>query len=229
MPPAGGGPQAGEFGHPGRRATDVLLVSNALLFGLQLLTKQALTVWGVKVNALVVAGQWWRLLTPAFLHGNLMHLAVNCYSLNNLGPPVEGAAGPPRFLLMYLSAAVAGNVASFLGAPKSVSLGASGAVFGIGGALAMYFYRNRDIYGKTSDRVLRQLWQTLVLNVVYGLSSTRIDNWGHMGGLVGGALAGLLLGPRFQATTLPGKRGKWLVDVAPLPWLRSQPRQISGR
>lgn len=140
---------------------------------------------------------------------------------------------PPRFLLMYLSAAVAGNVASFLGAPKSVSLGASGAVFGIGGALAMYFYRNRwgallglglsqapsrtrgaarspnssredpqhrsaascqvfwpgsrlhaspnnlrrDIYGKTSDRVLRQLWQTLVLNVVYGLSSTRIDNW----------------------------------------------------
>ncbi|KAL4426848.1 hypothetical protein ABPG77_006634 [Micractinium sp. CCAP 211/92] len=217
------GPLPGEFGDPARRATDVLLVGNALLFGLQLLSKELVTVWGIKINALIVAGQWWRLLTPAFLHGNLMHLVVNSYSLNNLGPTVERTAGSGRFLLMYLAAAVAGNVASFYGS-AAPSLGASGAIFGIGGALAMYFYRNKDIHGRRSEIVLRSLWQTLLMNILYGLSNPRIDNWGHMGGMAGGALAALLLGPRWKVVRLPGKRGNWLVDDAPLPWFRSQPR-----
>jgi membrane associated rhomboid family serine protease len=76
--------------------------------------------------------------------------------------------------------------------------------------------------------VLRQLWHTLLINLLYGLSSPRIDNWGHMGGMVGGALAALALGPRWKATTLPGKRGEWLVDAAPLPWFRQEPRQLPG-
>jgi membrane associated rhomboid family serine protease len=75
--------------------------------------------------------------------------------------------------------------------------------------------------------VLRQLWQTLLINLVYGLSNPRIDNWGHMGGMVGGALAALLLGPRWVETKLAGRRGLWLVDRAPLPWFRSEPRQVS--
>jgi hypothetical protein len=151
----GGGPQPGQFGHPSRRVTDVLLVGNAVLFALQLASKEVLTLWGVKVgacgwvggwvggpaageaqpawcqhvfrpdtaarpsnaaacaaaptppcpicspacsaplqvNALILAGQYWRLLTPAFLHGSITHLAVNCFSLNNLGPTVEATAG----------------------------------------------------------------------------------------------------------------------------------------
>lgn len=178
-----------------------------------------------QINALILAGQWWRLLTPAFLHGNIMHLVVNSYSLNNLGPMVEGTAGRPRFVLMYLAAAVAGNVASFYGS-QSPSLGASGAIFGMGGALAMYFYRNRDVYGKRSDMVLKQLWSTLLFNVLYGLSNPRIDNWGHLGGLAGGALAAALLGPRWKAMKLKGKRGEWLVDAAPLPLFRAEPRQL---
>lgn len=105
-----------------------------------------------------------------------MHLAVNCYSLYNLAPLVETLSGSKRLAAIYLVAAVTGNVASFYGS-ASASLGASGAVFGVGGALGMYFYRNKKFYGKKADYVLKQLWQTLLLNMVYGLSSPRIDNW----------------------------------------------------
>lgn len=80
-----------------------------------------------------------------------------------------------------------------------------------------------------SDRVLRSLGQTLMLNVMYSLSNPRIDNWGHLGGLLGGALAASLLGPVWRPTSLPGKRGLWLVDAAPLPWLRSEARPVSGK
>lgn len=146
------------------------------MYGAQVLSKDLLTLWGAKVNDLIVAGQWWRMVTPAFLHGNLMHLLVNCYSLYNLAPLVESTSGGPRLLAVYLAAGVAGNVASFYGSTVP-SLGASGAVFGIGGAIAMYFYRNKKFYGKRADYVLKQLWQTLLLNLVYGFANPRIDNW----------------------------------------------------
>ena len=129
-----------------------------------------------QINALILQGQWWRLMTPAFLHGNLIHLAVNCYSLNNLAPVVEGVGGGRRLLAVYLAAALAGNVASFYGS-AAPSLGASGAVFGVGGALAVYFYRNKELYGRRADVVLNQLWQTLLVNLLFGLSNRRIDNW----------------------------------------------------
>jgi hypothetical protein len=183
------------------------------MYGLQLLSKEVLTLWGIKVgarahpragilctpllcpagvvppagpltrrpprqqiNALILQGQWWRLVTPAFLHGNLVHLAVNCYSLYSLAPIVETLSGGPRLAAVYLAAAVAGNVASFYGS-AAPSLGASGAVFGVGGALAVYFYRNKGIYGKRSDAVLRQLGNTLFINLVFGMTNARIDNW----------------------------------------------------
>ena len=173
--------------------TNGLLLANVLLFGAQVLTRDALTVAGAKVNALIYAGQWWRLITPAFLHGNLMHLAVNCYSLHNLAPMVETLSGSKRLLAVYLAAAVGGNVASLFGS-AAPSLGASGAVFGVGGALGMYFYQNKEIWGKKADYMLQSLWQTLLMNVLYGLANPRIDNWGHVGGLVGGGGGGVVVG-----------------------------------
>ena len=77
-------------------------------------------------NAAIVQGQWWRLVTPAFLHGSLVHLAVNSFSLHNLGPLLETFTGHKRFATVYAAAAVAGCVASFYGAPAKFSLGASG-------------------------------------------------------------------------------------------------------
>lgn len=207
--------------------TQGLIGLNALLFGAQILTKDLLTLWGVKVNDLIMAGQWWRLVTPAFLHGNLVHLAVNCYSLYNLAPLAESIGGGKRLLAVYLAAGVIGNVASFYGS-AAPSLGASGAVFGVGGALAMYFWMNKDVFGrKRAEFAIRQLSSTLLINLLYGLANPRIDNWGHIGGLVGGAAVALLLGPKFQLMFVEGKRGEYLVDRPPIPWFKFPPRRLS--
>ncbi|GAB4817678.1 hypothetical protein N2152v2_004724 [Parachlorella kessleri] len=168
----------GGLGDPSRRVTDILLVANVALFGLQFFTKQALTAWGHKSNQLIVAGQWWRLLTSAFLHADVFHLWLNCSALNNLGPLMEDRMGRPRYIATYLVAAVAGSLASFIGCP-SPSLGASGAIFGVGGAMAVYFHRNKDHYGEASVLILGQLFKNLLINVLYGIMSRRrrIDHW----------------------------------------------------
>ncbi len=171
----------------GITASQGLLGLNIVMYALQLATKDAVTMLFAKVNPLIASGQYWRLVSPALVHGNFMHLAVNCYSLWNIAPALEGLTGSPRMLVTYFVAAIGGNVASYVLSPHP-SLGASGAVFGLGGALAMYFYRNKNVYGRRSDYVLKSLWQTLLINVLYGLTNPRIDNFGHLGGLVGGAV-----------------------------------------
>lgn len=207
-------------------ASQGLLGINILMYGLQVLTKDSITLLFAKVNQLIMAGQYWRLITPAFFHGNLMHLAVNCYSLYNIAPSLERLTGSSRLVVTYLIAALAGNVASFYGSPAP-SLGASGAVFGLGGALAMYFYQNKSLYGKRSDYVLKQLWQTLLINMMYGFANPRIDNYGHVGGLVGGALVAYLLGPRLKIVATDGGSKKYLADVPPIGIFASKPIRIS--
>lgn len=202
-----------------------LLGLNILMYGLQVATQDAITAWGAKVNQLIVAGQYWRLITPAFFHGNLMHLAVNCYSLYNIAPALERLCGSKRLVVTYMVAAVAGNIASFYGS-AAPSLGASGAVFGLGGALAMYFYQNKSLYGKRSDYVLKQLWQTLLINMAYGFANPRIDNWGHAGGLLGGAVVAYMLGPTLKLIQTKGGK-RYLTDCPPIPLLANPPVRIS--
>jgi len=212
-------------GDPILTASQGLLGINILMYGLQVLTKDSITLAVAKVNQLIVAGQYWRLITPAFFHGNLMHLAVNCYSLYNIAPSLERLAGSPRLVVTYMVAALAGNVASFYGSPAP-SLGASGAVFGLGGALAMYFYQNKSLYGRKSDYVLKQLWQTLLINMMYGFANPRIDNYGHIGGLIGGAVAAYLLGPTLKIVETDGGAKKYLADVPPIGIFASKPVRI---
>lgn len=212
-----------EFGAPQRRVTDSLLVLNAVMFAAQLLTKQGLTAWGAKHNASIANGQLWRLITPTFLHGNIVHLVLNGAALNNLGPLVETVSGRSRFLAVYTVAAVAGVTASYLGSPH-LSLGSSGAIFGIGGALAVFCYRHKEFFGSGGDAVLKSLGQNLAMNVVYGLVAPNIDNWAHMGGLLGGAVAAYLLGPRIVKSRPPGSRQPVFIDKPPIGLFRTQPR-----
>jgi membrane associated rhomboid family serine protease len=207
-------------------ASQGLLAINIVMYGLQVWTKDSITLAVAKVNQLIMAGQYWRLLTPAFFHGNLMHLAVNCYSLYNIAPPLERLGGSPRLVVTYIIAAIAGNVASFYGSPAP-SLGASGAVFGLGGALAMYFYQNKSLYGKKSDYVLKQLWQTLLINMMYGFANPRIDNYGHLGGLIGGAVAAYLLGPTLKIVETDGGSRRYLADVPPIGIFASKPIRLA--
>lgn len=150
---------------------------------------------GAKYGPLMAAGEWWRFLTPVFLHANLFHIFVNMYSLYALGPAVERFFEARRMLALYLLSGIGGVILSLAFSPDP-SVGASGAIFGLLGALAAFFYLHRAAFGRFGMVQLRQLIFVALLNLMLGLSPG-IDNWGHVGGLVTGALLTLLLGPRY--------------------------------
>lgn len=151
---------------------------------------------GMKINARIIAGEYWRLLTPMLLHGSVLHILFNMYALYSFGRGLEASYGHARFLLLYLLGALAGNVASFLITPNN-SLGASTAVFGLVAAEGVTIYLNRRFFGAQARALLSNIGFVIVVNLFLGFSSPGIDNWGHLGGLVGGGMFALLAGPSF--------------------------------
>ncbi|MBI3360026.1 MAG: rhomboid family intramembrane serine protease [Chloroflexi bacterium] len=183
------------------RLTYVFIGINVLVFIAQYMSQTVLggdivTALGAKVNQHIIAGEYWRLVTPIFIHVNLIHLFVNCYSLYVIGPQVEIPFGYARHLLIYLLSGIAGVILSFALSPNA-SVGASGAIFGLVGALALYLYRNRTGFGEFGRQRLMSLLFIIGLNLFFGVVATRIDNWGHVGGLTGGAILGWLIAPEF--------------------------------
>jgi rhomboid protease GluP len=154
---------------------------------------------GMKVNALIQQGQLWRLFTPMLLHGSLLHIGFNMYALYALGPGLESFYGHRRFLLLYVLSGFAGNVFSFLFSPAN-SLGSSTAIFGLLGAQAVFLYQNKKLFGAGAQRALGNVILVAVLNLRIGLSPG-IDNWGHLGGLIGGALFAWFAGPLMRVQT----------------------------
>jgi rhomboid protease GluP len=115
------------------------------------------------------------------------------YALFYFGPQMERYFGHGRFLALYLLSGLAGNIASFLFSPAP-SLGSSTAIFGVIGAEGVFLYTNRKLFGGVAQRALTRLISIAAINLIIGLSP-RIDNWGHIGGLVGGTLFAWLAGP----------------------------------
>lgn len=175
----------------------IILIFLGQLAGRHLLGFDLLLVLGAKVNEYILAGEWWRLLTPVLLHVNLMHLAFNAYALYVLGPAIEAWYGAPRFAAIYLVAALAGNVFSFVFTP-SPSAGASTALFGLIAAELVFFFRNRDKFGDLGQRRLTNIVGIIIINFALGLSGRGIDNFGHLGGLLGGAALSWLMCPRYE-------------------------------
>lgn len=157
---------------------------------------------GAKANELILAGQVWRLVTPVFIHAGPAHIFVNMYSLFALGPPVERFFGPARMLAVYLISGISGVVFSVAFNPYP-SVGASGAIFGLLGALAMFLYLDRGVFGARGGMQLRQLMLVGGLNLLLSLSPG-IDLWGHIGGLVAGAVCTALFGPRLTPVLVGG-------------------------
>ena len=152
---------------------------------------------GAKVNVLIALGDYWRLVTPMFLHIGVMHLLVNSYALYALGPEVEALFGRARFLSIYLLSGVAGNVMSYAFTPN-LSAGASTAIFGLVGAEMVFFYRQREKLGAFGQRRLINILSIVAINLLIGVSSGAVDNFGHAGGFIGGILLGWLLCPDYQ-------------------------------
>jgi rhomboid protease GluP len=153
-----------------------------------------LVMLGGKITPLILQGEMWRFLTPALLHASLMHIGFNMYALYIIGSSVESYYGWKRFLALYLLGAFGGVVLSFLLSP-AVSIGASGAVFALIGAEAIFVFRNRALLGAQAKGLLMNSLFIVGINLFLGLSSARIDNWGHMGGLLAGVAFGWLGGP----------------------------------
>lgn len=158
---------------------------------------RVLVDFGAKVGPLVATGQSWRLFTAMFLHIGVLHLLFNLYALYALGPMVEGYFGHVRFLAIYLVGGLFGSLASYAFSP-AVSAGASGAIFALAGATTVYFLRYRDNFGAQGRAILQNMLVVIGINLVFGLSARGIDNFAHMGGLVGGAVMAWGLLPRYQ-------------------------------
>lgn len=168
-----------------------------LQFGSKLLTGSDIpAMLGAKINNLILAGQWWRLFTPALLHGGPLHIGMNMYFLYVLGPSLERRYGYGRFFLLYLLTAFSGNVFSFLFTPNP-SLGASTALFGLFAAQGVFLWQNRLLL-RGARGELGNLAQVLVLNLVLGFAVPGIDIMGHLGGLLGGVLYAWFAGPKWQ-------------------------------
>lgn len=145
----------------------------------------------------VAAGEWFRLLTAAFLHANLFHLLVNMFALGSLGPQLEAALGRSRFLALYLLSALGGSALSLvLSRPDQYGVGASGAIFGLFGA---FYVVVRRVGGDTSSILV-----VLGLNLVLTFAVPVIDWRAHLGGLVTGGLLALAYAyaPRARRTAL---------------------------
>lgn len=141
--------------------------------------------FGAKFNPLILEGDWWRFITPIFLHIGFAHLAMNTLALYFIGTAVERIFGRVRFLFIYLLAGLGGSVASFIFSPN-LSAGASGAIFGCFGAL-LYFGM---IYPRLFFRTMGvNIFVILAINLAFGYTVPGIDNAGHIGGLIGGFLA----------------------------------------
>lgn len=173
---------------------------------------------GAKVNSLIAQGQIWRLVTPVFIHAGLTHFFINMYSLYAIGPAVERFFGRLRILGLYLLSGVAGVLLSLAFSPNA-SVGASGAIFGLLGALGALLYRNRMVFGEMGRRQLQQIVLVALFNLALGLSPG-IDNWGHLGGLLYGAGLAWFAGPLLQVVQPEAERAR-LVDRRPWDEARS--------
>lgn len=171
---------------------------------------------GAKVNEYVAAGEWWRLFSSMFLHIGVLHLLFNIYALYAIGTLVEAYYGHVRFAVIYLLGGLYGSLGSFAFSP-SVSAGASGAIFAITGAAAVYFFRYRENFGSRGRSVLQNMILVIVINFAFGIAGSGVDNWGHFGGLVGGVLVAIGMLPHYRAPdTWSGEPQAMIVEHRPL-------------
>lgn len=142
----------------------------------------------------ILEGQYWRLVTATFMHFGVEHIMNNMLVLACAGPILEKALGHVKYLLLYLLAGVGGSVLSFLqmiySGEYAVSAGASGAIFGVIGALLWVVIRHKGRYETLTGKGLLFM---IAISLYYGISSGEVDNWGHVGGLLMGFFLGIIL------------------------------------
>ncbi|OOP75125.1 rhomboid family intramembrane serine protease [Clostridium beijerinckii] len=151
------------------------------------INNSVLVTFGAKYNALINNGEVWRLLTCAFLHSSIIHIAFNMYSLYIVGPQIQQIYGAKKYLVIYITSCITASILSYLASPYTISVGASGGIFGLLGALLAFAIMERH---RLQKKYISSLLQIILINLFIGLSVKNIDNYAHIGGLIGGALIG---------------------------------------
>ena len=186
-------------------AVNVILYVVPILFGQYNDLINNYSVWGPAIRE----GQIYRLFTGMFLHGGLVHLLFNCYALYVIGSQVESFLGKFKFLVIYLVAGISGALFSMIFGGNYASIGASGAIFGLMGALVYFGYHYRVYLGNV---VKSQIIPLIVLNLVLGFFMTGIDNFAHIGGLIGGTLMSIALGVKDKSSWFERING-WIITA----------------
>lgn len=174
-----------------------LIIANVLVFAWEVKTslvsgKAAVIAAGAIHGDKIVAGQSWRLATGMFMHASLGHLFGNCLALYLVGMAAEQAWGRGRSLAIYFGSGLAASLASAFLQPK-LSVGASGAVFGMMGAVSVFFFRYGNSFYARNRRVGNFLIGWALLQLWLGSMDSRVDNWAHLAGFIAGGAIGAYL------------------------------------
>ena len=157
---------------------------------------------GAMESWLIASGEYWRLFSAMFLHSGLIHLGFNVIGLLIFGQQLERLYGYTRFLVIYILAGLAGSITSYVfslsASPNIIGVGASGAVFGILGALVAFFLSNRGLLGEMGRQTLIGLLALAAINLAVGFAMPGIDNFAHIGGFAGGFLMGMAYSPKYR-------------------------------
>lgn len=189
--------------------TYVFIAINALLFLLMEFSggstnTEVLLNYGAKESFLISQGEYWRLITPIFLHIGFLHFALNNIAIYYLGNLAEKIYGSFRFFSIFILAGIIGNISSFLFNASSIGAGASGAIFGLFGALLYFGYIYPDLFFRTMGNDILTI---IGINLVFGFVVPNIDNNAHIGGLIGGFIVAAII-------HLPKQKSKkWLLSI----------------
>jgi rhomboid protease GluP len=144
---------------------------------------------GAKYNKLINEGEYYRLVSAMFLHGGIVHLGFNMYALYSIGPMIEKLYGKVNYLLIYFISGVLSSLFSYFFS-QGISVGASGAIFGLLGTAFVFAFKMRNNIGKD---FLRSIVSVIITNIIIGFTIPNIDNFAHLGGLIGGLLASVVI------------------------------------
>ena len=180
-------------------AINVLIYFGTVLTGTYDSVIRSFCVYGPYIRA----GEYYRIITGMFLHGGILHLLFNCYALYIIGSQLESFIGKFKYFIIYFFAGISGSLFSMMFS-NTPSVGASGAIFGLMGSLIYFGYHYRVYLG---NYVKTQLIPLVIINLIIGFSASNIDNFAHIGGLIGGTLMTIGLGVEGKSTTFEKTNG----------------------
>lgn len=188
--------------------TYILIFINVLFYVLSIISNSFYNSMVLNPSK-ILNGEYYRLLSCIFMHGGIIHLLCNMYCLYVIGPQVESFFGKIKYIVIYLLSGIIGSLMS-LSITNSISLGASGAIFGLLGSILYFGYHYR-VY--LSQAIKSQIIPIIVLNLFLGFMLNGVDNAAHIGGLIGGVLVSMMAGVKYKSSTMEKVNGLILTII----------------